>query len=165
MSYAPISPFDLIDTTPSPPIRTRRVTLAGLALIKEHEGLHLKPFLSFSRVWVIGYGHTRTVRAGMMITPGEADVLLDSDLGIVSRAVSRLVKVPLTDAQFDVLCSFTFQAGISNFETSTLLRNLNRGWYEQVPAAASRWVYAGDKVLPHLVRRRAAEGRMWRGES
>lgn len=139
----------------------RRTNSAGIALIKNYEGLHLTPYLCPARVWSIGYGHTRTVRAGMSITVADADLLLDDDLRLVERAVQRLVTVPLNDNQFAALVSFAFNVGISNVENSTLLKLLNRGWYEQVPAQLSRWNRAGGEVLGGLSRRRAAEGRLW----
>lgn len=139
----------------------RRTNMPGIALIKEYEGLHLKPYLCPARVWSIGYGHTRSVYAGMVVTPAEADLLLQQDLRMVEPAVQRLVTVPLNENQFAALVSFAFNVGISNLEQSTLLRLLNRGWYEQVPAQLMRWNRARGEVLGGLNRRRAAEARLW----
>jgi lysozyme len=139
----------------------RRTNVPGVALIKDYEGLHLTPYLCPAKIWSIGYGHTRTVRSGMQITPDQADQMLDDDLRIVERAVQRLVTVPLNDNQFAALVSFTFNVGIGNFENSTLLKLLNRGWYEQVPAQLMRWDRANGEPLGGLSRRRAAEARLW----
>lgn len=139
----------------------RPVNDAGLTLIRQFEGLHLKPYLCPAKIWTIGYGHTRTVRAGMVITADVAEQLLRDDTQQVARAVQRLVTVPLNDNQFAALVSFTFNVGLGNFESSTLLKLLNRGWYEQVPAQLMRWNRAGGEVLGGLSRRRAAEGRLW----
>jgi lysozyme len=156
----------MIDANPHPaaatvPLFQRRTSEAGVALIKTYEGLHLTPYLCPSRIWTIGYGHTRTVRSGLKITPDQADQMLDDDLRLVERAVQRLATGPLNDNQFAALVSFAFNVGISNFEQSTLLRLLNRGWYEQVPAQLMRWNRAGGEVMGGLSRRRAAEGRLW----
>ncbi len=139
----------------------RRVNAAGVALVKDFEGLHLAPYLCPAKVWTIGYGHTRTVRAGMRISPEQADQLLADDLSLAARAVARLVRVPLNDNQFAALVSFVFNVGTTNFENSTLLKLLNRGWYEQVPAQLTRWNRASGEVLGGLARRRAAEARLW----
>jgi len=139
----------------------RRVNAAGVALVKEHEGLRLKPYLCPGKIWTIGYGHTRTVRPGMTITSDQADILLDEDLRLAGKAVGRLVKVPLTNNQFAALASFVFNVGVANFERSTLLRLLNRGWYEQVPAQLMRWNKVSGETLGGLARRRAAEARLW----
>lgn len=149
--------------TSTPPLFTtaRRTNEAGVGLIKNYEGLHLAPYLCHAKVWTIGYGHTRTVRSGMTITPDQADQLLDDDLRLVERAVQRLVTVKLNDNQFAALVSFTFNVGIANFERSTLLALLNRGWYEQVPAQLMRWNRVSGEIMGGLSRRRAAEGRLW----
>lgn len=139
----------------------RRANADGVAIIKEHEGLHLTPYLCPAKVWTIGYGHTRTARAGMSITRAEAEELLDEDLRVSERAAQRLVKVPLNDNQFSALVSFVFNVGIANLERSTLLKLLNRGWYDQVPAQLSRWSRSGGEVLGGLARRRAAEAKLW----
>ena len=146
---------------PDDPFFARTINQDGVDLIKEFEGLHLTPYLCPSKVWTIGYGHTRTVRSGQQITQAQADLLLDEDLSLVERAISRLVTVPLNDNQFSALVCFAFNVGTGNFESSTLLKLLNRGWYEQVPAQLMRWNRAGGEVFGGLSRRRAAESRLW----
>ena len=142
----------------------RRINGAGRDLIKQYEGLHLTPYRCPAGVWTIGYGHTRTVRAGMVITADQAEQLLTDDLRIYERAVQRLVTVPLNDNQFSALVCFCFNVGVGNLEQSSLLRLLNRGWYEQVPAQLMRWCCAKGEVLGGLSRRRAAEGRLWKSD-
>jgi lysozyme len=142
-------------------VADRRANAAGVALVKEFEGLHLTPYLCPARYWTIGYGHVRTVRQGMVITQEQAAQLLDDDLRIAERAVARMVQVPLTDNQFAALVDFVFNVGTPNFERSTLLQLLNRGWYEQVPAQFARWNRAAGEEMGGLARRRAAEARLW----
>lgn len=139
----------------------RRVCEAGIALIKEYEGLRLQAYRCPGQIWTIGYGHTRTVHQHMKISLTEAEQLLIDDLHIVEKALSRLVNVPLSDNQFAALACFAFNVGIGNFERSTLLKLLNRGWYEQVPAQLTRWNKVSGEVMGGLARRRAAEGRLW----
>ncbi|MDD3371114.1 MAG: lysozyme [Alphaproteobacteria bacterium] len=139
----------------------RHINEAGIALIKEFEGLRLTPYLCPSKIWTIGYGHTRTVCAGMSVTPEQAEMLLAEDLDLFERGVSRVVKVPLNDNQFSALVCFSFNVGMANLEFSTLLKLLNRGWYEQVPAQLMRWDHANGEVMGGLARRRAAEARLW----
>jgi lysozyme len=139
----------------------RRTNVSGIALIKEFEGLRLTPYLCPANVWTIGYGHTRTVYAGQVITQEQADVLLDEDLRLFEHAVMRLVKVPINDNQFSALVCFAFNVGTGNFEASTLLKLLNRGWYCQVPVQLARWNRGGNEILGGLVRRRQAEAKLW----
>lgn len=140
----------------------RRTNEAGVELIKTFEGLHLTPYLCPGNVWTIGYGHTRTVRADMVLSKEVADLLLDEDLRIFERSVSRLVSVPLNDNQFSALVSFAFNVGSSKLEASTLLKLLNRGWYDQVPVQLMHWNRAKGEVFGGLSRRRAAEGKLWK---
>lgn len=147
--------------SPTPAWMTRCVGEEGIALIKEYEGLRLRAYRCPGQVWTIGYGHTRTVHQGMAISLSEAELLLKEDLFVVEQALTRLVSVPLTDTQFGALASFVFNVGIANFERSTLLKLLNRGWYEQVPAQLTRWNKVSGVPMGGLARRRAAEGRLW----
>ena len=112
----------------------------------------------------IGYGHV--IRAGEMfdeITPDEADDLLVADLGDAERAVSRLVKVPLNQNQFDALVSWTFNLGAGNLEKSTLLKKLNSGDYGAAKAEFAKWIYAAGKAVGGLARRRDAEAKLFGG--
>lgn len=139
----------------------RRTSEAGMALIKEFEGLRLTAYRCPGKVWTIGYGHTRSVYTGMEITEDEAEALLREDLAVVEQALARLVRVPLDDNQHAALACFVFNVGVGSFERSTLLMLLNRGWYDQVPAQLMRWTRANGQMVGGLSRRRAAEGRLW----
>jgi lysozyme len=95
------------------------------------------------------------------ITRQRALQLLASELGQAAAAIRRLVRVSLNQAQFDALISFVFNVGQGAFGDSTLLRVLNLGDYAGVPTQLNRFVYGGGKKLPGLVRRRAAEGKLF----
>ena len=139
----------------------RPINAAGKQLIKNFEGVRLAAYLCPAQIWTIGYGHTRTARPGMVISAEEAGWLLDDDLKLTGREVERLVAVPLNGNQFAALCCFAFNVGSLNLGQSTLLRLLNRGWYEQVPVQLLRWNRAGGEALGGLTRRRAAEAKLW----
>lgn len=105
----------------------------------------------------IGYGSTGShVKPGMRITEAEAEELLISDLSRFEKAVSELIKVPLTQNEFDATVSFAFNCGISALGGSTFRRRINSGenkasvFREEFP----RW---NNQGLPGLVRRRATE--------
>ena len=67
----------------------------------------------------------------------------------------------LTQPQFDALVSFVFNVGGGNFQTSTLLKELNAGHVAAVPGQLARWNTAGGQVLQGLVNRRRAEGELF----
>lgn len=132
----------------------------GIALIKSAEGLRLKAYPdpgTGGLPWTIGYGSTSGVTRNMVITEGQAEQMLAEDLARFERIVERAVRVPVTQGQFDALVSFTYNVGEGNFTKSTLLRQLNAGDTAGAAEQFSRWVHAGGKVLPGLVKRRAAE--------
>lgn len=132
----------------------------GIALIKSAEGLRLKAYPdpgTGGLPWTIGYGSTSGVTRNMVITEAQAEQMLAADLVRFELIVERAVRVPVTQGQFDALVSFTYNVGEGNFTKSTLLRQLNAGDTAGAAEQFSRWVHAGGKVLPGLVKRRAAE--------
>lgn len=138
----------------------------GIALIKSAEGLRLKAYPdpgTGALPWTIGYGSTSGVTRNMVITEAQAEQMLAEDLVRFERIVERLVRVPLNQGQFDALVSFTYNVGEGNFTKSTLLRKLNAGDATGAAEQFSRWVNAGGKVLPGLVKRRAAERSLFLG--
>lgn len=133
----------------------------GIDLIKQFEGMFLKAYLCPAKIWTIGYGHTATARPGMVITEEQAEQLLRDDLLEFERAVNHAVTVPLKQHQFDALVSFAFNVGASALRGSTLLRKVNAEDWQGAAAEFDRWTRGGGKVLPGLVRRRAAERAMF----
>ncbi|MDU9394301.1 lysozyme [Pseudomonas sp. zfem002] len=134
-----------------------RTSQRGLSLIKSFEGLRLHAYQDSAGVWTIGYGATRGVKAGMSITRDQAERMLLNDVQRFEPEVQRLVTVPLSSNQWDALICFTYNLGAANLESSTLLRLLNSGDYLGAAEQFPRWNKAAGKVLPGLVRRRAAE--------
>ena len=137
------------------------ISQAGINLIKRWEGFRSNAYLCPANVWTIGYGHTATAKPGMCINTQEAEMLLKSDLRRFERAVDSLTHVPLNQAQFDALVSFTFNVGIAAFGKSTLLKKLNRKDYSGAANEFGRWVNAGKKRLPGLVSRRQEERKLF----
>jgi len=141
-----------------------KISQEGIALIKVFEGCKLESYLCAAGVWTIGYGHTKMVEEGQEITQEEADNILLNDLEIYEEAVLKAVEVPLHQHQFDALVSWTFNLGGANLNASTMLKVINKGEYEDVPAQIKRWNKAGGKVLQGLIRRREAEALLFDGK-
>lgn len=138
----------------------------GIALLKEFEGCVLTAYPdpgSGGDPWTIGYGTTKGVVPGMTITKEEAEALLREDLAKFETAVENAVKVPLTQNQFDALVSFTYNVGEGALTSSTLLRLLNGGDYGAAAVQFDRWNRGPNGPMPGLIRRRAAERRMFQG--
>lgn len=138
-----------------------KVSQIGLELIKRWEGFRSEAYICPGNVWTIGYGHTVTAKPGMVISKLRGEKLLQSDLERFEKAVDELVKVPLTQYQFDALVSFTFNVGVNAFRNSTLLRLINQGNFALARNEFARWVYANKRKLPGLVNRRKAEASLF----
>ncbi|MDH2121645.1 lysozyme [Pantoea brenneri] len=134
-----------------------KVSNNGINLVKRFEGLELKAYRDSVGILTIGYGHTHAVKAGDAITGEKADAFLREDLQVAELTVNTNVKVKLTQGQFDALVSFVFNLGSGNFVKSTLIKKLNSGDYAGAADEFGKWVNAGGKRLPGLVKRRAAE--------
>ncbi|WP_353613941.1 lysozyme [Mangrovibacter phragmitis] len=134
----------------------------GLNLIKSFEGCRLTSYQDSVGVWTIGYGSTypvdgKKIGPGMKIDQETAERLLRGDVVQFEQAVNKLVKVKLTQGQFDALVSFSYNLGTRSLSTSTLLRKLNSGDYKGAADEFPKWCRAGGQILGGLVRRRNAE--------
>lgn len=141
----------------SSPAPVNRTSDSGIGFIKNWEGLRTRAYQCSARVWTIGYGHTKGVKSGDVITKREARRLLQEDLLVFETTVSRVVQVPLNQNQFDALVSLAFNIGVSGFSNSTLVERLNKGQYQQAADEFLRWCWAGKKKLPGLQARRRKE--------
>lgn len=112
-------------------------------------------------VWTVYCGLTKGVNKDTCITAEEGERMFAKELAVYEDAVERCVHVPLNQNQFDALTSFVYNCGPSALENSTLLKALNKGKYEQVPAQLLRWTHAGGKEYAGLVTRRKAEGALF----
>ena len=141
------------------------------ALLKKFEGCKLTAYRCPAGVCTIGYGHTASagappVKDGMTITQQQADDILSRDLVKFETAVYNMVQQPLNQNQFDVLVDFAYNAGAGALKSSTLLKKVNAGNFNEVPAELMKWTKGkipgkGMQVLPGLLRRRQAESAWW----
>jgi lysozyme len=141
----------------------RHITQTGIDFIKRFEGFSCKVYICPAGYPTIGYGHV--IRAdetfNAAITEEAASALLRTDVSAAEAAVRRLINVPLTDGQFDALVSFTYNLGAGALQRSTLRRKVNRADHAAASAEFLKWVWAGGKKLPGLVKRRAAEAQLY----
>ncbi|NSY17278.1 glycoside hydrolase family protein [Neorhizobium sp. AL 9.2.2] len=145
---------------------TLRTSAAGRKAIAQHEGTRLTAYLDSVGVLTIGVGHTSAagppiVKKGMKITAAECDEILARDLAAVETDVNRLVKVPISQNQFDALVSLVFNIGGTAFRKSSLLKKLNAGDVSGAGAQFLVWnkgTVNGKKVkIQGLTTRRQAE--------
>ena len=140
---------------------------AGIEIIKKYEGFSADPYLCPAGVPTIGYGSTRNLSGNRITMDDEpvsrdiAEQLVQMELRHVDAAISKLIKVPLTQNQFDALASFAFNLGSGRLQSSTLRAKVNRLDYDGAADEFPKWRKAAGKVLPGLVRRRAEERQLW----
>jgi lysozyme len=146
-----------------------RVTPATLELVKAHEPLRLRAEQQADGRWMVGYGHYRFAREGVSVSETDAEALLRYDLSETANLLDELIKVPVTDHQFEALNAFAMHIGADNFRRSTVLRSINTQAFEQAAAAMGLWRGAGasarNPASDMLAQRRAAEQAHFRGRA
>ena len=147
----------------------------GLQKIKSAEGFRARPYICPAGKPTIGYGSTfypngrLVTTSDKMITEHEASVMLEANLARYEREILRLVKVPLTQGQFDALVSFCYNLGTAALGQSTLLKYLNEKHYQLAAEEFPKWCKArspqtGKMVeLAGLKKRRLDEREMFLG--
>lgn len=146
----------------------RPIPTPAIDLIEAAEGFSAVPYLCPAGWWTIGYGAIwdasghRVTSATPPIDMATARALLERDTQLSAGAVLRLCSVPLTDGQYGALVDFTFNLGAGRLQASTLRQKLLRLEYAEIPTELARWVWGGGRILPGLVKRRAAEVALWR---
>ena len=141
-----------------------KTSAEGLALIKKFEGCELEAYQCSAGVWTIGYGHTKGVQEGDEWSQNHAEHMLEVELEEYEGYINDYVTSPLSQNQFDALVSWVYNLGPANLKASTMLKVLNAGDYQEVPAQMKRWNKAGGNVLEGLVRRREAESLLFLGK-
>ena len=141
------------------------LSAAGVTGIVKHEGMVRTAYVDPVGVVTICAGHTRTAKLGQTLTPEQCEQLLREDVRHAEAAIKRLVKVPVTQAQYDALVSWTFNFGEGALARSTLLRKINANDCWGAGAEFPKWNKGRVKgkmvVLPGLVKRRADERKAW----
>lgn len=146
------------------------VNKATLDLIKGFEGLRLNAYVdpaTGGEPITIGYGTTiyngiQKVKLGDKITEPQAEVFLQYDINKFAEKIKPLIKKSLNDNQFGAIVSFTYNVGIGNLTSSTLLKKTNINPNDSsIAMEFAKWNKAGGKVMAGLTRRRQAESNLY----
>jgi lysozyme len=139
------------------------INQATIDLVKRFEGLRLKAYLDPVGIPTIGYGLTSRanigvdVVMGMTITEAQAEEYLARVLrNFANEILPHFTRKP-TENQFGAMLSLAYNIGTGAFSRSTCLRRFNAGDIDGAAEALTWFSKAGGRVLPGLVRRRAAE--------
>lgn len=128
-----------------------------LSFVPTFEGMILKGYKDPIGIVTACAGHTATAVLGKPYTRQECEELLVEDLVDHADGVRSCIDAPLNPGQMAASVSFAYNVGVGAFCRSTMARMLNARRYDEACAQLDRWVYAGGKKLPGLVKRRAAE--------
>lgn len=157
-------------SAPELPITPSEISEAGLALIERFEGCRLSAYRdpgTGNLPITIGWGSTKgrdgkDILLGTTITQAEADDLLERDLVKYAAEVKQALGPALartSQSQFDAMVSFHYNTGAIG--RATLTAKHRAGDYDGAAAEFARWNRAGGRVLAGLVKRRAAEAKLY----
>ena len=143
-----------------------KLSQKGVEFIKSHEALRLKAYQDSKGVWTIGWGHTKNVRPGDVITREQAEQFIRDDIAWVERTfnadlVTGRDKPLVTQNEFDALCSLVFNIGSTAYLESTVRRKIKQGDKMAAARAFKMWVYSEHKFIQGLANRRADEVRLF----
>ena len=138
----------------------------GVDFIKSHEALRLKAYQDSKGVWTIGWGHTKGVKPGDVITRAQAEQFIRDDFAWVERTLNADLVIgrdkPLvTQNEFDALCSLVFNIGSQAYLESTVRRKIKQGDKMAAARAFKMWVYSEHEFVQGLANRRADEVRLF----
>jgi lysozyme len=145
-----------------------RLNSVGYNLIKEFEGLSLKPYKCQANISTIGYGSTfyengvKVKLTDAPITQLRAEQLLKNTADKFAERVAVLITKPITQNQFNALVSFAFNVGVTALQNSTLLKLVNNNPNDaNIAKQFLRWNKAGGKVVNGLTNRRIKESAIY----
>jgi lysozyme len=157
-----------IAPTPIKP-QTKPVSKIAINLIKEFEGFKDYAYIDTDGTPVIGYGLSRIggipVQIGDRISSTQADAALKAHLQEIHRELDKIIKVELSDRQLSALASISFNVGVDNLKSSTLIQKINAKDYTGAADEFLRWDKANLQgafvQMPGLTRRRSAERQLF----
>jgi lysozyme len=125
----------------------------------------LTAYLCPAGVWTVGWGHTSGVHEGMTISPEFADALLREDVEEVEQELGLILKVWVTQGQWDALCSLAFNLKGGPVAlpriAPKLWQALHMGRTEEAAKEFLDISKGGGRQLAGLVRRRQAEAALF----
>ena len=146
-----------------------KISNNGINLIKHFEGLSLKPYLDVVNIPTIGWGNTfyedgtKVTLKDQPVTKERANELLEviANKDFADK-IFPLIKVKVSQNQFDAMVSLAYNIGVGNFSKSTLLKKVNSGDFIGASEEFLKWNKSGGKELLGLTRRRKREQNLFK---
>ena len=146
------------------------------------EGVRNRPYQCPANLWTVGAGHLMyneqlkmdmPTRKAYPLKPEdnrvwsneEIDKLFQTDLQRFELGVLRMCpSLAGKQGLFDACVSFAYNAGLGNFQRSSIRQRINRDESnERIADAFMMWTKAGGRELKGLVNRRKAEINLFKG--
>ena len=147
------------------------------------EGYRTRPYRCSAAIWTVGWGHAMysdqlnlpnirkegyqgLIRSEYQLKEEDnrvwsKDELVDLfkvDINSFERGVLRLSPNLVNhQSKFDAVVSFAYNAGLGNYQRSTIRIKVNREDWTGASEAFMSWTKAGGKEVAGLVKRRKAE--------
>jgi GH24 family phage-related lysozyme (muramidase) len=160
-----------------------KISKEGEHLMHFFEGYRSKPYRCSAAIWTVGWGHamyadqlslpnvrkegyTGLIRSDYQLKEGDARVwskdelvdLFKVDINTFERGVLRLSPNLINhQSKFDACVSMAYNAGLGNYQRSTIRMKVNREDWAGAAEAFMSWTKAGGKEVAGLVKRRKAE--------
>ena len=146
--------------------QTKHISQTGTKLIRHYESLKLHSYRDCAQgIWTVGWGHTKNVKPGMVITNEQADQLFKQDLSGFEDYIYKISKRNLKYNEFDALTSFSFNAGFlikGDFQKSINLGDAKTTVYHLMQYNKGRKIKHGPLyVIPGLTFRRRTESGLY----
>jgi len=134
------------------------LSATALVAIALHEGYRENAYVPLAGdVPTIGFGTTTGVKLGDKTSPEKALQAALRDIQKFEGALKQCVNVPLTQGEYDVYISLSYNIGSNSFCRSTLVKKLNGQDYEGACKEILRWDKFQGQRLPGLTKRRQEE--------
>ena len=143
----------------------------GIDLIISFEGFEAKPYAdpaTGNKPYTIGYGTTvypsgkRVELTDPPIDKSTALTYLSHDLRQFEYGVDALTIDTINQNQFGALVSFSYNCGLQNLKSSTLLKKVNADPNDEaIFKEFLKWNKANGRTMAGLLRRRDAEAKLY----
>lgn len=122
------------------------LSAAGFVGLLVHEGYTDRAVIPIpGDVPTVGFGSTGGVSLGDRTDPVAAVQRAARDVVAFEGAVKSCVKVPLSQAEYDIYTDMTYNIGGGAFCKSTMVKRLNTGDYRGACDAILMWRFAAGK--------------------
>jgi lysozyme len=141
------------------------ITAGLLAFMAQFEGTRYVPYVdpAVPGLLTVCRGITNRAAPGWVVAGKKytEQECVDKEVELLEKVFSpplaAMLKVDVTQRQWEMLLDFEWNEGINNLRTSTLMKKLNAGDCLGAAAEFDNWIKAGGVRLKGLANRRDAE--------